>query len=104
MTDIEVPKYPTGNTEDFVCTFTNGQTNAVYDPAEVYAYLHLPSGTIVPYTYGISPALTKDSTGVYRLRLVVSEGRNKLTFKGVSPGVQIVPPTFVFIGAESALD
>jgi len=58
--------YVGGTTVEIILRFTDADGAAV-DPATVTAYIKTPAGTVTTYTYGVDSALTKVTTGVYKL-------------------------------------
>lgn len=80
-------------------TFTN-LAGDVTDPTTITAKLRSPDGTITTYVYGTDAALTKVSTGLFRLLYTVAEeGEHHWRMLGTGAVIAAVEGTFV--GRES---
>jgi hypothetical protein len=48
-------------------TYRDPDTGVLTDPSSVTVVVRVPSGTETTYTFGVSPQLTKVSTGIFQL-------------------------------------
>ena len=72
-------------------TFTNPDTKAKVDPTSVTVAVRKPSGTSTTYTYGVSPELVKESTGVFYVPISLSEdGTFVWKWTGSAVGMSVV--------------
>lgn len=71
------------------CTFEIGSSPT--DPTTVVAKVRNPAGTITTYTYGVDAALTRLSSGEYRLLFTVDrQGTWEVRFAGTGDVVAAV--------------
>lgn len=72
-------------------TFRNPDTDAVEDPVAISVAVRSPSGTVATYVYGTDAAVVKDSTGVYFVRITLSEvGTYKWKWTGTASQKAVV--------------
>lgn len=71
------------NKRRFSTTFKVVSTSAFGDPSSITAYVHLPSGAVTEYVYGVTTDVEKDSVGHYHLDVIPTlTGELIVGFKG----------------------
>lgn len=85
------------------CSFTDDDS-ALTDPSSVVFTLRVPVGTLTTYTFGVDAELTRESTGVYVITIILSAGGlHHYRFVGTTGGNVAVDEGYIAVDWSQVL-